>query len=110
MSVTRADLITRLRNPAHSRADTQNTILHTGTACADMREAANKIESDAKVIAALREALGFYANEARYRGPNQHPLPDDPYAPADSVYIWDVSRDGGSIARHAIEQTAGENK
>lgn len=44
MPVTRADLITRLRNPAKGTAETQKTILITGSACADMKEAAEAIE------------------------------------------------------------------
>lgn len=47
----------------------------------------------------LVRALEFYADPRRYRGPNQNPITDDPYAKPDQVYIQDVSRDDGSIAR-----------
>jgi len=53
-------------------------------------------------IASLVKALEFYAEPRRYQGPNQHPLPNDPHAKPDQVYIQDVTRDGGSIARQAL--------
>lgn len=59
--------------------------------------AADKIER-------LRKALSFYADGRRYQGPNQKPIPDDPFAKEDAVYILDVTRDGGSIASRALTQ------
>ena len=44
MSVMRADLLTRLRAPAKSSIPREPTILITGAACDDMREAAEAIE------------------------------------------------------------------
>jgi hypothetical protein len=51
---------------------------------------------------ALVRALEFYADPKRYDGPNQHPLPDDPYARPDAAYIYDVTRDHGAVARAAL--------
>ena len=53
-------------------------------------------------IEELERALGFYADPRRYNGPNQKPIPDDPFAKPDRVYIQDVSRDNGEIARAAL--------
>jgi hypothetical protein len=50
----------------------------------------------------LEKALKFYADSQRYEGPNAQPIPNDPYAPADLVYRYDVTRDRGSVARKAI--------
>jgi hypothetical protein len=55
-------------------------------------------------IEALETALKFYADPRRYDGPNQRPIEDDPYASRDSVYIHDVTRDKGKIARAALDQ------
>jgi hypothetical protein len=54
-------------------------------------------------IAELEAALRFYADGRRYRGANQQPIPDDPYAKPDAVYILDVTRDGGAIANTALK-------
>lgn len=54
-------------------------------------------------IAELEKALRFYADKRRYLGPNQHPIPDDPYQPADMrSYMYDTCRDGGEVARKAL--------
>jgi hypothetical protein len=50
MAVTRADLLTRLRNPAKATTSTQKTILLTSSVCADMKEAADEIEKLQGVI------------------------------------------------------------
>ena len=51
----------------------------------------------------MEEALRFYADERRYNGANQRPIPDDPYSPPDRAYIHDVTKDGGDIARQALQ-------
>lgn len=56
-------------------------------------------------ITRLRTALEFYADPRRYDGPNQQPIPDDPYAKPDAAYIMDVTRDHGSIAVKALRCT-----
>jgi hypothetical protein len=56
----------------------------------------------------LRKALEFYTDKRRYHGPNQPPIPDDPYEPQDGSYILDVGKDYGRIARQAIEETREE--
>ena len=56
-------------------------------------------------VEGLRSALGFYSQPVRYDGPNQHPIPGDPYTAADSAYMNDVCRDGGEIARAALAAT-----
>ncbi len=61
-------------------------------------------ENARKEIERLRAALSFYANRARYDGGNQIALPDDPHQPNGCPYLWDVTRDGGEIARRAINQ------
>lgn len=55
---------------------------------------------------ALRRALRFYADSNRYHGPNRRLEVMDEYQPANLVYLLDVTRDGGSIARKAL---AGES-
>lgn len=63
----------------------------------------------ARRIEELQKALAFYADERRYRGPNQW-LPDgavpDEYQPAILGYLLDVTRDYGEIARKALNQRA----
>lgn len=51
----------------------------------------------------VRKALGFYADERRYNGSNQRPIPDDTYSPLGQAYIWNVDKDRGDIARKALE-------
>lgn len=46
-------------------------------------------------------ALSFYADQQRYRGPNQRPIPGDAWPDSDG-YRLDVTRDGGAIARAAL--------
>jgi hypothetical protein len=58
----------------------------------------------AQEIERLRLALSFYADGRRYQGPNQRPIPDDPFAKPDAVYINDVTRDNGSIAARALSR------
>lgn len=49
------------------------------------------------------EALRFYADMARYQGANNRRTGPDPYAPEPNFsYLWDVTRDGGQIARAAL--------
>lgn len=50
-----------------------------------------------------RKALSFYADPERYRGPNRllDPKVVDQWNP-ESVYVWDVIRDNGAIARKAL--------
>jgi hypothetical protein len=54
-------------------------------------------------IAELERALRFYADGRRYQGANQQPIPNDPYAKPDAVYIQDVTRDCGAIARATLQ-------
>lgn len=51
---------------------------------------------------ALVKALEFYADPRRYNGANQKPIEADPYAQPGEVYIRDVTRDNGSLARSAL--------
>ena len=61
-------------------------------------------------IAELERALSFYADPQRYRGPNTQPIPSDPFTPErDFPYLWDVTRDGGKIARDALSCMATKN-
>jgi hypothetical protein len=55
--------------------------------------------------AVLADALRFYADPERYKGPN-HRLEGEPdkYQPADLVYLLDVDRDVGNIARKALQR------
>lgn len=50
----------------------------------------------------LVKALQFYSDHRRYDGPNQTPIANDPYSRSDMVYIYDVTRDQGAIARTAL--------
>jgi hypothetical protein len=63
--------------------------------------------SDAEKIARLTKALAFYADPRRYLGPNARNDWDDPYAKGVyPVYVQDVSRDGGDVARAALAECA----
>lgn len=64
MTVTRADLLTRLTNPARASAETQNTVLLTSAACADMLEAKAEIE---RLQAVLKECSDDLAAELNVR-------------------------------------------
>lgn len=69
-----------------------------------------RIESDEKgeleaEVARLRAALKFYADERRYRGPNQPAFDGDEFTTDAGPYMVDVSRDWGRIARAALEPT-----
>lgn len=54
----------------------------------------------------FRKALEFYANWRVYRGPNQDAVPGLPSA--DGVFLTDVTRDGGQIARQTLAGNGGE--
>ena len=54
-------------------------------------------------IESLIAALAFYADSRRYDGPNQKPIGNDPYAPDDLVYRYDVTRDRGAVAFKALQ-------
>lgn len=60
MSVTRADLLTRLRHPAKSSAVGERTVLLTGQVCSDMREAADEIE---RLLALVKPAVEIRPND-----------------------------------------------
>ena len=53
----------------------------------------------------LTTALRFYADSKRYEGSNLSPIPDDPDAPEEAAYRWDVTRDHGRIASRALTST-----
>lgn len=69
-------------------------------------EAVNSHEGLKARIQELETALRFYADGRRYQGANQKPIADDPYAKPDAVYINDVTRDLGAIARAALSKGA----
>lgn len=75
---------------------------------APMTEGFNATQRELEILelrkenARLRNALSFYADGRRYQGANQRPIPDDPFAKPDAVYILDVTRDHGSIATAAL--------
>jgi len=52
----------------------------------------------------LEHALRFYADPKRYEGSNQSLQEDDPYTPRGFPFLIDIHRDGGAIARAALEQ------
>jgi hypothetical protein len=68
----------------------------------ELRRLAAEVES-------LRHALSFYADETRYRGPNQSlDAPDDWSEKVGlNAYRLDVTRDRGVIARNALENPHG---
>ena len=53
----------------------------------------------------LKKALSFYADQTRYHGPNQRLEVADEWSEAVGLtaYRLDVTRDGGLIARQALE-------
>ena len=54
-------------------------------------------------ISILRNALFYYADERIYKGANQDPIKGLPYVGEHpGVYLLDVTRDGGNIARNAL--------
>ncbi|WP_027521717.1 hypothetical protein [Bradyrhizobium sp. Ec3.3] len=58
-------------------------------------------------LADLERALRFYADSKRYSGPNQRIKGEpDEYQPKDAPYLWDVTRDGGKIARDALDEVS----
>jgi hypothetical protein len=50
----------------------------------------------------MLEALKFYADLERYRGPTQRRQDGDKYTPEESPFTQDVTKDNGDIARRAI--------
>jgi len=58
----------------------------------------------ASQLAALREALEFYANPKSYQGPNQRAEEGEKHTVGS--YRIDVTRDGGDIARAALNPKA----
>jgi hypothetical protein len=50
----------------------------------------------------MLEALRFYADQSRYRGPNCRRQEGDRFTPENVPFTHDVSKDGGEIARAAI--------
>ena len=58
--------------------------------------------SDERTLERFRKALEFYANPQRYNGPNQRAVDGDAHQPSTCPYLWDVTRDGGDIARRAL--------
>jgi hypothetical protein len=87
-------LLASIRDSANAKAAGHGPILEA---------AIEVIARQSHELAALRKALSFYADPKRHQGPNQHlgPGETDPWKP-DSVYIWDVTRDDGAIARKAL--------
>jgi hypothetical protein len=65
---------------------------------ADCKRIAAALSAQARVV----EALQFYADPRRYRGPNQPRPEGDEFTPSKFPYMIDVTRDGGLIARDAI--------
>jgi hypothetical protein len=64
------------------------------------------IAAQAETIRQLREALGYYADERRYKGANQSELIEgDKFQPTDCPYLWSVDRDYGEIARKVLTET-----
>lgn len=59
-------------------------------------------------IQELEDALRFYADERRYRGSNQRNDDSDPFTSSDSAYLKDAMRDGGQIARAALNREEGK--
>jgi hypothetical protein len=66
---------------------------------AEYRQEAERLRSD---LAAMREALEFYADVKRYHGANQRVEDGDRFTPAGYPYRIDVTRDNGQIARETL--------
>lgn len=67
-------------------------------------------DADARLMIAapaMARALAFYADPRRYEGANIRPIENDPYAKPNQVYIQDVTRDLGEIARAALRGAIG---
>jgi hypothetical protein len=77
------DLLTALR--------TDNMLANDPVA----QKAADEIER-------LRAALGFYARDVAWKGPNQRNDGKDRYTPRPEPYIQDATRDAGAVARAAL--------
>ena len=65
--------------------------------------ALNSHAAASEKIRVLREAMNFYADPRKYKGPNQQAEPDEEEVPGG--YRVDVTRDQGQKARAALEQT-----
>ena len=76
-------------------------LVHEGVAL-ELRRLDAEVES-------LKHALSFYADGSRYYGPNRALDAPDKWSERVglSAYRLDVTRDGGVIARNALENTNG---
>lgn len=73
-----------------------------------LAESQRKQQLEGQVLQ-LMIALKFYADKQRYMGSNQRVEAPDIYgeSPSNTVYLWDVMKDGGDIARAAIQKVRG---
>jgi hypothetical protein len=55
-------------------------------------------------IKMLKGALGFYARDVAWKGPNQRNDGNDPYTPEPEPYIQGAMRDAGAVARACLRQ------
>lgn len=65
----------------------------------------DQLEASKGREARLEKALSFYADEARYHGPNQKRFANDEWS--QGPYLQDVTRDKGDIARAALSHQEG---
>jgi hypothetical protein len=67
-------------------------------------------ERAAAEIERLLAALRFYARPIAYQGDNVRNEGQDPFTPSDAAYIQSVGRDGGAVARAALNEQSGADK
>lgn len=72
--------------------------------------AERSLSTSSAAVRGMREALEFYADDKRYRGPNQNNPGNDPYTPSDAPYLTDVTRDSGARALAALSGIEGEDE
>ena len=74
----------------------------------EMATAITGLRADNRQLLALVDglagALEFYGDKRRYEGSNQRLTVPDKYTPVGAVYLQDVARDNGEIARAALAQ------
>jgi hypothetical protein len=85
------------------------TVLKTQKCNPTIDEAAAELRRLDAEVESLRHALSFYADETRYRGPNQSLDAPDYWSEKVGLnaYLLDVTRDRGVIARNALENPHG---
>jgi hypothetical protein len=98
-----------LKRPSQAQEQPAGALVtpdHDGAPCAECGATEPHIctASVSGAVDELTKALRFYADPERYRGSNNRLVGEDPYTPSGEVYLRDVMRDRGEIARAALSR------